>query len=366
MSHPATLGFPSARTLAALLVALPTITCAAPSDPPGIDRERLMQTLRDIPESRAAMGGPESVAGLDRTEAMIVERLRALGYDVRTEPVEWAIPARSWPAPDGSGGQGTPPARSFNNIIADLPGRQAAGEVLLVGAHYDAVPRTPGADDNATGTAALLELARVLRDRPMKRTVRLAFFTLEEVGLVGSQAHARRYPRQAKGEATPPGERLIGMLSLEMLGYFTDEPGSQRSPVKEIPGVFTPPTVGDFLAIVTVSANAPFCRRLAAGMQAGAPGLRVLPFDVLPVAVPDMLRSDHAPFLAMGVPAVMLTDTSNFRNPNYHRPSDTADTLDPERYALVVRGLAAGIEALAEPLPPGAETKTPDDGVTGR
>lgn len=347
---------------------------------PDVDRERIMATIRELPASRAALGGPESIAGLDRAEAMLVEKLKALGYEPRTEPVRWTIPARAWPAPGAKDAKpGDPaevpahrtPPRAFYNIIADLPGRDLPSEILLIGAHYDAVPGAPGADDNGSGVAALLELARVLKDRPLRRTVRLVFFTLEEVGLEGSRVHARSYlpppPREGEApEATSPPSRLIGMVSLESIGFFTDTPDSQRSPIKAIEGVFEPRTVGDFLAAVTVSAHSGFCRRIATEMEKAAPGLKILPFDILPVPVPDMLRSDHAPFLAAGVPALMLTDTANFRNPNYHRATDTPDTIDADRLTLAVRGLSAAIEAIAEPAALDAKKTTPGAVNTGR
>jgi len=359
------------------MASVAAIFAAVSGEPPAaVDRERLMATLRELPTDRAALGGPGGVEGLQRTSALIVDRLTTLGYEPRLEAVRWTLPARRWPDPgDAKDGAGdvhrhrTPP-RPFHNVIADLPGREAPGEVLLIGAHYDAAPRAPGADDNGTGVAALLELARVLKDRPMRRTVRLAFFTLEEVGLVGSREHAAAYratkPSEPASPEPAPG-RLIGMVSLEMLGYYTDEPGSQRSPIKPVEGVFVPPTVGNFLAAVTLSQHAAFCRRLASEMEKASP-LPVFCFDVFPVPVPDMLRSDHAPFLALGVPAVMLTDTANFRNPNYHRPTDTVETIDAERFTQAVRALAGAIEAIAEPAAVGADAKrtTPGGEDPGR
>jgi hypothetical protein len=157
------------------------------------------------------------------------------------------------------------------------------------------------------------------------------------------------------------------MISLEMLGYYSDAPGSQRSPVKAVEGVFEPPTVGNFVGAVTVSAHRAFCRRLASEMERGAPGLKVFPFDFLPLPMPDILRSDHAPFMLAGVPAIMLTDTANFRNPNYHKASDTPETIDERRFTLAVRGLCAAVEALADdPGDGAAQEKTPGQENTGR
>ncbi len=141
----------------------------------------------------------------------------------------------------------------------NIPGRELPNEVVLIGAHFDAVPGAPGADDNGTGTAALLEVARVLKNHPTKRTIRLVFFNLEECGLVGSS----RYVDQAgpdwkggknrEGQAQPATEKIVGMVSLEMLGYFSDEPNSQKSPLPPIKDVFDPPTVGDTIAVTWAS-----------------------------------------------------------------------------------------------------------------
>src|SRR5205823_6873781 len=114
------------------------------------------------------------------------------------------------------------------------PGTDLPGEVLIVGGHFDAVPDAPGADDDGSGTAAVLELARVLKGHPVRRTVRLIFFNLEEVGLKGSA----EYLRSARPAFDSGKEKLIGMLSLEMLGYFSDAAGSQKSPIPRIEGVF--------------------------------------------------------------------------------------------------------------------------------
>jgi hypothetical protein len=331
---------------------------AAPDKSPveRVDQERLTAKLRALPTARAALGDIEHQQGLARTEELLVERLRAMGYEPQLEPLRWniqrqrehearlaesgAVQARPLPeTTDELAG------RTWNNIIVELPGVDLPGEVIILGAHFDAVPGTPGADDNGTGTAALLELAQVLKDAPMRRTVRFVFFNLEEIGLRGAADHVRaRREKWQSGE-----ERLIGMVSLEMLGYFSDEPGSQRSPVPPIEGVFEPPTVGDFIAIATVRRHQEFSQRLGREMQAAQPDLNVLIADFFPIAPPDLLRSDHAPFMLAGLPGVMLTDTSEFRNPNYHLPSDTIETLDLDRFTMVVRAVAGAVHAIAEP-----------------
>lgn len=330
---------PSAESIVSLALVLAGAALAF-GNPPTIQKDRLMQMLRDLPTTRAALGDDQNVKGLRATETLITDRLAALGYQPTLEPIRWSIPTHDAP-------------NSWNNIYVELQGLELPAEVLIIGAHFDAVVGAPGADDNGTGAAALLELARVLKDRPFKRTVRLVFFNLEEVGLVGSRQHAAALEplvRPGVGAGpTPPALKVIGMVSLEMLGYFSEQPGSQRSPIKDIPGVYTAPTVGDFIAAVTVKGYQPFNRRLSEEMMRSSPGLKVLTMDFLPVPMPDMLRSDHGPFMALGIPSVMLTDTANFRNPNYHSPRDTAETIDADRFTAVVQGLAGAIGALAGP-----------------
>lgn len=301
--------------------------------------ERLLQTIRDLPEKRSAHGSVEHWRGLTEAERIVQERFRALDLEPRVQPIDWQ-PSFVLRSHDGEPAD----VPTFHNIIVDLPGTDLATEVLIVGAHLDAVPRTPGADDNGTGVAAVLEIARLLKSVPIRRTVRLIVFNLEEAGLAGS----RQYVLRELNAADPP-PTIVGMMSLEMLGYYSDEPGSQTSPIKPIEGVFDPPTVADFISVVGIKRHESFSRRLGEEMRAASDGPKVLVVDFTPVPLPDMLRSDHTPFLLAGHPAVMVTDTANFRNPHYHGPTDTIDTLDPDRFASTVRGLVHAIYAIAEP-----------------
>lgn len=381
---------PATRTFCTVLAALSLGAAAArsqeapPAPRPPVHEEvstpRLMGALRELPPARSAAGDAEGEFGLMRTESLIEQRLRQLGYEPERFALWWNArreqrrAEHQRQAERAARGEGPPPegdppplsgepgeeadALVWHNLIVEIPGRTKPNEVILVGAHFDAVAGSPGADDNGTGVAALLELAAVLRGRPMERTVRLAFFNLEEVGLKGSIEYAstlRERLADPDENPIPPGkERLVGMLSLEMLGYFTDEPGSQRSPVPPIKGVFEPPTEGDFIALVTTRPGSAWARRLDAAVRRASPDVKTLVADFFPpgpLTPLDVLRSDHAPFMALGVPAVMVTDTANFRNPNYHRATDTPETIDADRFAAVVRGLAGAIHELAGPLP---------------
>lgn len=343
----------AAGTIAAALGAAPVDGAAAvkagaarPAPQDEVSAERLIDGIKMLPTKRAPLGDEEHVDGLLKTEQLIQDRLKSLGYEVSAHEFPVNMPFRDV-TKDADGKIVAGEARFptvWRNFIAELPGTELKNEVLILGAHFDAVWNSPGADDNGSGTSGLMELARVLKDRPMRRTVRFVFFNVEEQGLVGSRAYwAHIQPRVTAGE-----EKIVGMVSLEMLGYFTDEPNSQRSPKVPVDqSVFDPPTVGDFIAIATTLAHQKFSRRLGEAMQAAAPGLKVLHFDFSPIPLPDIMRSDHAPFIMGNQPAVMLTDTANFRNPNYHKPSDTVETIDAARFALVVKGLAGAAYAIA-------------------
>ena len=335
-------------TLGACSVTLAQLAPAVPEAAPEslITSERLMQTLRSLPAKRASWTDDAGRAGLRKTERLIVERLKALGYAPELDPVD-AIGTRSRPeaAPEAQADPNAPdPAPPWNNIVVDIPGVGVPGEVLVFSAHIDAVADSPGADDDGSGTAALLEAARVLSGRSMQRTVRLIFFNLEEVGLVGSRAYTQRLK-----EALDAGrERVVGMASLDGIGFYTDTPDSQKSPLPPLPG-FTPPTVGDFLAIGGVLRHRMFSQALARAMRESEPRLKLVVVDMLPLAPPDLLRSDHAPFLALGAPAVIATDTANFRSPHYHKSTDTIETIDVDRFTLAARGVAGAIYRLAGP-----------------
>lgn len=353
----------------------PGATAIAPAPGPeaGVVRERLLEELAALPTKRSPNGGPAHRDGLRRTEELLLEKLRGLGYQPRTHDVDYLGSGRAdrGKTPDDPAAE---PPKPWRNIIVEIPGTTRPDEVLVFGAHFDAVVRSPGADDNGTGTVALLEMARLLKDRPMQRTLRLVFFNLEEVGLVGSRAYVQSIEHEIKGEIDPaaagggsggsgeaegaasaepvrkpPTRRFLGMVSIDGVGYFTDEPNSQRSPIPES-RLFKPPTVGDFIAMGGIGRHRTFSQALTRAMRAAAPELKVVTVDFLPIAPPDLLRSDHAPFLAAGVPAVILADTANFRSPHYHEPTDTVETLDMKRYTFVVQALVGAAHRLAGPV----------------
>ncbi|MEO0947863.1 MAG: M28 family peptidase [Cyanobacteria bacterium J06641_5] len=228
--------------------------------------------------------------------------------------------------------------QTHQNLILDLPAAPSESSPqapILIGAHYDAVPGTPGADDNATGVAVLLELAGYFAASPARSPLRLVAFDLEEYGLLGSQAYAEALRRDR--------QPLRLMLSLEMLGYCNPAPGSQQYPT----GLkWFYPDRGDFIALVG-DLRSLFSMRL---LQRSFRGIGV-PCEMLPVPgrgeiAPVVRRSDHAAFWDCGYRALMVTDTSFLRNPHYHKSSDTLETLDLGFLTRVCEGLQAGLAAL--------------------
>lgn len=217
------------------------------------------------------------------------------------------------------------------NLLAE---RSGTGPAIEVGAHWDTVERSPGADDNASGVAGLLEVARVFAaGAPPVRTVRFCFFGGEEYGLIGSLVHVARLDDR--------GADVEGAIVFEMIGYRDSRPGSQRFPGEiEVPPGFDR---GDFIVAVGNPASADYLAAIAAG---GHPALMVLPVD-LPADGEHAGRSDHYPYWLSGRKGVMLTDTAEFRNPHYHRPTDTIDTLDLNFAARVTRAVAVALRALS-------------------
>jgi Zn-dependent M28 family amino/carboxypeptidase len=218
------------------------------------------------------------------------------------------------------------------NLILRLPGRQPDLEPVLVGAHYDGPLGSPGADDDATGVAALLELARRLSASPPRRPLWLVAFDLEEWGMVGSRALARELRRDQ--------QRLHLMLSLEMLGYTAE---TQNYPLEAMRPVYG--DSGDYIALVGNLAASSHLLSLGHSMNKHVL-TKVLPVLNKGRMVPEVRLSDHSPFWDTGYNAVLVTDTSFLRNPHYHKPSDTIETLDLPFLMAVIDGLEAALTEL--------------------
>jgi aminopeptidase YwaD len=228
------------------------------------------------------------------------------------------------------------------NLIATPTPDRYDLPLLIVAAHYDSVMDSPGADDNASAVAALIELAGQLgaeSSRPSKTAhcrLQLVAYDLEESGLVGSYVHCREIQRA--------GIPVRGMISLEMLGYAASGPGSQHLP-PHLAGLY--PDVGNFIGICGNEASQSLLKAVVEAMKT-VPGL---PVEYIAVpgtgeALYETRLSDHSSFWDHGYEALMITDTSFFRNPHYHQPSDTPQTLDYAFLAKVTLGVEAAVRRL--------------------
>lgn len=225
------------------------------------------------------------------------------------------------------------------NLVVEQRGSSVPQEIIVVGAHYDTAPGTPGANDNGTGVALLLEMARLLKDETMARTVRYVAFTNEEPPYffserMGSRVHARRSRQR--------GDNIVAMLSLETLGFYSSTAGSQRYPFPF--GLFYPNT-GDFLAVVgnlrSRSLVRAFLGRFMAAGDFPVEGAATFEW------IPGINWSDHWSFWEEGYPAVMLTDTAPFRYPEYHGPGDVATRITVQEYARAAHGIIQAVRELA-------------------
>ena len=228
------------------------------------------------------------------------------------------------------------------NLIVEQPGNKRSHEIVLLGAHYDTVSTTPGADDNASAVAVLLEVSRLLKDHAGSRTVRYVAFACEEapyfnLNSMGSQHNARESRKRC--------DKIVGMLCLEMVGYFRDEVGSQGVPPtipKFLHRLF--PNRGNFLAAVGNLASWKLAWSFRRGFKRGT---RLPLFSiVLPEKIHEIRLSDNSSYWDQDYPALMLTDTSFLRNPHYHLASDLPETLDYQRMTEVTHGVAAAIQRL--------------------
>jgi Zn-dependent M28 family amino/carboxypeptidase len=231
-----------------------------------------------------------------------------------------------------------------DNIIAERIGRDPS-RVVLVGAHYDTVANSPGADDNASGTVATLAIARAIADIPTDATVRFVAFCFEEDWMVGSSAYVRALPQ--------PIEVAI---TLDMIAYYSNEPGSQRWPqgAELLARGRDIPSVGNFIGAFWLTDTPRDIIRRFEAATVYAPDLNIETLAIPRLALtlaPDVGRSDHAPFWEARIPAISIGDSGPFRNPYYHGAADTIDTLNLPFYTQVTQWLAAAVLLIAEPAP---------------
>jgi hypothetical protein len=295
------------------MTAVPGKSWSGPLPPLDTAEVDLAKRLRGHVEAIARephnVGHPEA---LERSARYIEKTLQGFGYQVDSQPFD-----------DGHA----------RNIEVSLVPDDGSGPSLVIGAHYDSAFAASGANDNGSGVAALLELARMLADLQSQTSfpIRLVFFANEEppffkTDLMGSLVYARRL--------IASGEQVQGMLSLETLGYYSDRPGSQHYP---FPLGMLYPDTGNFVAFVGTASSRGFIRKAVGNFRA------VGRFPSVGGAAPSFVQgidwSDHWAFEQMGVPGLMITDTAPFRYPHYHAREDTPDKLDYARLARVTAAL---------------------------
>jgi Zn-dependent M28 family amino/carboxypeptidase len=226
------------------------------------------------------------------------------------------------------------------NIEAEVKGGVRASEIVIIGAHYDSVAGAVGANDNGSGVAAVLELARLMHGSRPARTLRFVAFVNEEPPFYHSDAMgSRQYSRRSKER----GENIVAMFSLETIGYYSDRPGSQHYP---FPLSFFYPSTGNFIAFVSNLDSRPLLHEVIAGFRrhGGLPSEGV----AAPAFIPGVDWSDQWSFWQEGWPALMVTDTAPYRYPHYHTMQDTPDKVDYDRLARVVTGLHGMLRDLTQ------------------
>lgn len=295
-------------------------TMRSPRLPPAVDPARLEAHVRALAVDFIPRDD-EHPENLDQAAAYIRREMEQAGGRAEDQPFE----ARG---------------KTYRNVIAKFG--PDARERIVVGAHYDAAGPYPGADDNASGVAGLIELAFLLgKGGPLPVQVELVAYTLEEPPYfaslaMGSATHAASLKKQ--------GVKVRAMIALEMIGYFTDEPDSQELPAPFLKLFY--PSTGNFIAVVGKLSQGRLVRKIKNAMKRAAAPLPVESINA-PESLPGVDFSDHRNYWAVGYPAVMITDTAFFRNPNYHMPSDKPETLDYRNMARVVEGVYGAVKALA-------------------
>jgi Zn-dependent M28 family amino/carboxypeptidase len=279
----------------------------------GVDPEQLRRTLQVIVGERSPFSGRRH---LTTAENFIEKELASYGLKVESDYFSY---------------RGT----NFRNIVGRSSAQRGASLVIL-GAHFDSVPGTPGADDNASGVAVLLEAARLLSRTRLRSEVFFCTFNLEELNMIGSSHFAKKLKSA--------GTKVDAMVSLEMVGYTDSRPGSQKYPIGL--GAFYPDR-GDFIGVIGNWNSSSLLRRFARQMRQ----VRGLPVETLSVPgngglIPAVRLSDHSPFWDAGYPAIMVTDTSFFRNPHYHGTTDTLETLNLDFMAKICEGVIRAVLAL--------------------
>ncbi len=289
-----------------------------------VDTLRLRESVVRLQGERHYQGTGD---GLQEARRYIREELAAAGLRIRSQEFDYA-------------------GASHANLIGILPGFSQVDSIVAIGAHYDGVPLSPGADDNASGVAGVLEAARILSRYGFAQSFNFLLFDLEEAGLIGSREFVK--------EGIPEGSTISALYNFEMIGYYSIAPNSHSIPVgfsqlfpEQVQQVRDNDFRGDFIINVANSSSVDLMRSFVDAAERLVPALPVisLPLPDNGEIATDLRRSDHAPFWDAGYPALMLTDGANTRNPNYHAPTDHADSLN---FLIMGQVVQATIAAAAE------------------
>ncbi len=299
----------------------PGVLYESSTEPLSTYQSQLGEEMRRDVEELSVNIGPrhagESLANVLAAERWIVDRLKASGVEPRRDEVDLNGP-------------------KVANVEASFPGVERPDEIIVIGAHYDTVFRSPGANDNASGVAMLLATARRLGDAPTGRTVRIVFFVNEEYPFSGGiQMGSRVYAERSRAR----GDDIVAMIAVDSVGYYTSAPGSQNY-AAFIGGL---PSKGNFIAFGSNRDNQQLLDHVVAIFQ------EQCRFPAIGVAtdLKAASRSDHASFWWQGYPAIFMSDTSEYRDPNYHRPTDTADQLNYDELARLTEGFIRTVRVLA-------------------
>lgn len=224
--------------------------------------------------------------------------------------------------------------KTYRNVIGEMGPKDAP--ILVIGAHYDVCGNQAGADDNASGVAGILEVARMIQGSPLPYRIQFVAWTLEEPPYFRSN-NMGSYVHAASLDAS--GREVFGMMCLEMIGYFSDEPNSQEFPL----GIFKLfyGNVGDFITVVRKPIKGKFARQFTKRLRK-TDAIPVKRFTG-PAAIPGVDFSDHRNYWKFGFSSLMITDTSFYRNANYHQKTDTIETLDIRRMCIVIDEVARSI-----------------------
>ena len=226
------------------------------------------------------------------------------------------------------------------NVIAEIKGTTRSDEIIVIGAHYDSVYDCPAANDNASGVAAMLEIARLLAGEKLPRTIRFVAFTNEEPPFfMTDDMGSYRYAKACRKN----GDKIVGMLSLETMGYYSDMPHSQKFPMPGF-GLFFP-NKGNFISFVSNFHSRRLLKKCACAFRKAVEFPLVS--TALPSRIPGVGYSDQRSFWTFGYPALMVTDTAPYRYPRYHEQTDTPDKIKYDHLARVTFGLSHAVRELA-------------------